>query len=670
MKEDKKKALIIGITGMDGSHLSELLLDKGYEVHGVIRRHSHIGGTGRIDHIFDELKLHYGDVTDALNISRLISEIQPDEIYNLSAQSHVKVSFEEPGYTAQVDAIGTLNVMESARIHCPNAKIYQASTSEMFGGLAYNRPENGYTEESPFHPRSPYGVAKVYGFWIVKNYREAYNMHASNGILFNHEGERRGVTFVTRKVTRALAAIKKGEQDVLTLGNMDSLRDWGYAKEYCINLDVPILTTSGWKFYDEISEGDQIINFNSEENHITTDTVKSKIVIKSNGEKIKLTGRGVCINVTPDHRIYYQKKSKKSKGGWSKYKICTAKEFYDLLKNKAYRTKYDYRLPHFQDYDKKENEKYSDNELYLIGALLAEGCLSNSNPGRGSIVSLSQSFIKNEKIHKKLQKIIDDEKLEARLCNKNNGVTEWVFTADSSKKIIEYFDGFDVHVMPKDFYNLSSRQCKIVFDSLMDCDGCWGSYTYTSKRNLLASDFQTIAHLAGYRTTGVKFVNNVYITSVITRSKKHMYIQNVESYNDNNDKVWCVNSNNGTIITRDQNCINIVGNCEGMWRMLQQDTPDDYVLATNETHTVRQFVEEAVRYCGWDIEWRGEGVDEKGYDKSTGKLLIEINPKYYRPSEVDLLLGDATKAKEKMGWEPKTKFKDLVKLMMEHDLKA
>lgn len=337
-----KKALIIGITGMDGSHLSELLLEKGYEVHGIIRRHSHIGGTERIDHIFSKLQLHYGDITDALNISRLISEIQPDEIYNLAAQSHVKVSFEEPSYTAQVDAVGTLNVIEAVRVHCPKARVYQASTSEMFGGLAYNRPDTGYNESSPFHPRSPYGVAKVYGFWIIKNYREAYNLHASNGILFNHEGERRGETFVTRKITRALAAMKRGEQDVLTLGNMDSLRDWGYAKEYV----------------------------------------------------------------------------------------------------------------------------------------------------------------------------------------------------------------------------------------------------------------------------------------------------------------------------------------EGMWLMLQKDEPDDYVLATNETHTVRQFVEEAVKYCDWEIEWKGEGVNEKGYDKSTGKLLVEINPKYYRPSEVNLLLGDPSKAKEKMGWEPKVKFKDLVKIMMEHDLKS
>jgi len=339
-KKNKKVALLYGITGQDGSHLAELLLEKGYEVHGVIRRHSTIGGTVRVDHIFDQLNLHYGDITDPMNTSRLISEIQPDEVYNLAAQSHVKVSFEQPYYTGMVDGLGTLNILEAVRIHAPKAKFYQASTSEMFGGLSYNRPENGYTEESAFHPRSPYGVAKIYSYWMIKNYRESYGMHASNGILFNHEGERRGETFVTRKITMALSAIKKGKQDVLTLGNMDSLRDWGYAKDYV----------------------------------------------------------------------------------------------------------------------------------------------------------------------------------------------------------------------------------------------------------------------------------------------------------------------------------------EGMWRMLQQDTPGDYVLATNETHTIREFVEEAVKYCGWEIEWKGSGVDEKGYDKETGKLLVEVNSKYFRPAEVDLLLGDHGKAKEELGWEPKTKFKDLVKLMMEHDL--
>jgi GDPmannose 4,6-dehydratase len=340
----KKVALITGITGMDGSHLAELLLDKGYEVHGIIRRCSTFN-TDRIDHIFDKIQLHYGDLTDPLVISNLISEIQPDEVYNLGAQSHVKVSFEIPYYTAQVDGLGTLAVLEAVKNHCPKARVYQASTSELYGGMGYNMPITGYTEESPMHPRSPYGCAKMYGLWITKNYRESYGMHISNGILFNHEGERRGETFVTRKITMALGKIKKAltnktDFQTLKLGNLYSKRDWGYAKDY------------------------------------------------------------------------------------------------------------------------------------------------------------------------------------------------------------------------------------------------------------------------------------VY----------------------------------------------------GMWLMTQQDTPDDYVLATNETYSIKDFVNQAVLECGIEIDWIGEGVNEKAVTKD-GKVIVEIDERYYRPAEVDVLLGDYTKAKEKLGWEPKVKFKELVKIMIHHDTK-
>ena len=340
-----KKALITGITGMDGSHLAELLLEKGYEVHGIIRRTSTFN-TDRIDHIFDKLKLHYGDVTDPLVISNLVSQIQPDEIYNLAAQSHVKVSFEIPYYTAQVDGLGTLAILEAVKNHCPKARVYQASTSELYGGMNYNMPETGYTEESIMHPRSPYGVAKLYGLWITKNYRESYGMHISNGILFNHEGERRGETFVTRKITIGLSKIKKSlidktDFETLKLGNLYSKRDWGYAKDYV----------------------------------------------------------------------------------------------------------------------------------------------------------------------------------------------------------------------------------------------------------------------------------------------------------------------------------------EGMWLMLQQDKPDDYVLATNETHSIKEFVNLAIEQCGFDVEWIGEGIDEKLVTKSGRKVIVEIDSKYYRPAEVDTLLGDYSKAKNILGWEPNVKFENLVKIMINHDLK-
>lgn len=344
MGEIKKIALITGVTGQSGSHLAEFLLEKGYEVHGIIRRTSTFN-TDRIDHIFDKLNLHYGDVTDPLVVSNLISKIQPDEVYNLAAQSHVKVSFEIPYYTAQVDGLGTLAILEAVKNHCPNARVYQASTSELYGGISENMPETGYNEESKMHPRSPYGVAKLYGLWIAKNYRESYGLHISNGILFNHEGERRGETFVTRKITMALAKIKKAldnGQDfkTLKLGNLYAKRDWGYAKDYV----------------------------------------------------------------------------------------------------------------------------------------------------------------------------------------------------------------------------------------------------------------------------------------------------------------------------------------EGMWLMTQQEKGDDYVLATNETYSVKDFIELATKECGWNISWVGEGVNERGIIDN-GLTIVEINEKYYRPAEVDVLLGDYSKAKKVLGWEPRTKFNELVKLMMKNDLK-
>jgi GDPmannose 4,6-dehydratase len=236
-----KVALITGITGQDGSYLAELLLEKGYEVHGIKRRASSLN-TDRIDHLYQDphhpnqrLKLHYGDLTDAMNLTRIIEECQPDEIYNLGAMSHVKVSFDTPEYVGNVDGLGTLRILEAVRLLGLEKKtrIYQASTSELYGGIPENKNDKGfYDENSAFYPRSPYGVAKIYGFWITKNYREAYKMFACNGILFNHESPRRGETFVTRKITRATARIALGLQEKIYLGNLDAKRDWGHAKDY------------------------------------------------------------------------------------------------------------------------------------------------------------------------------------------------------------------------------------------------------------------------------------------------------------------------------------------------------------------------------------------------------------------------------------------------------
>ena len=327
-----KVALITGITGQDGSYLAELLLEKGYEVHGIVRRASLIN-THRIDHIYNRIQLHYGDLTDSTNLVRVIKKVCPDEIYNLGAMSHVKVSFEMPEYAGDVDALGTLRILEAVRLLGleRQVRIYQASTSEMYGKVQ----EVPQKETTPFYPRSPYGVAKVYGYWIVKNYRESYGLHASSGILFNHESPRRGETFVTRKITRGLSRISTGQQDVLSLGNLNARRDWGHAKDYV----------------------------------------------------------------------------------------------------------------------------------------------------------------------------------------------------------------------------------------------------------------------------------------------------------------------------------------EAMWLMLQQDQPDDYVIATGEQYSVRDFVNEAAPFFGMTIVWEGEGIEERGIDKSTGRTVIKVNAKYFRPTEVESLLGDSTKAKSVLGWEPKISFKQLVEDM-------
>lgn len=341
--EKRKVALITGITGQDGSYLAELLLEKGYEVHGIIRRASTFN-TKRIDHLYQDphegdvrLFLHYGDITDSSNLNRLIEKIQPDEIYNLAAQSHVGVSFNSPEYTAEATGVSTLRILDAIRESGVKTKFYQASTSELFGGLPETAPQS---EKTPFYPKSPYGVAKLYSYWITVNYRESYDIFACNGILFNHESPRRGETFVTRKITRAVAAIHLGMQDKLYLGNLDAKRDWGHAKDYV----------------------------------------------------------------------------------------------------------------------------------------------------------------------------------------------------------------------------------------------------------------------------------------------------------------------------------------EGMWRILQQDKPQDYVLSMNETHTVREFVELAFGELGYDIVWEGTGVDEKGIDKNTGRVLVEVDPRYFRPAEVELLWGDSTKARTELGWEPKYSFMDLVKEMVQADL--
>jgi GDPmannose 4,6-dehydratase len=279
-----KKALITGITGQDGSYLTEILLEKGYEVHGIIRRSSSFN-TGRIDHLYGnkdildkKMFLHYGDLVDTSNLNRLLEKIQPDEIYNLAAQSHVKVSFEVPDYTAQVDALGTLRFLDAIReVGLRKVKFYQASTSELYGKVQ----EVPQSEKTPFYPRSPYGVAKLYGYWIIVNYREAYDLFACNGILFNHESPRRGETFVTRKITRAASRIASGLQSTLSLGNLHSKRDWGYAPEYCEGM---------WRILQYKNAEDFVLATGQ------TNTVREFVEHSFNNLGIKLEWKGKGVN--------------------------------------------------------------------------------------------------------------------------------------------------------------------------------------------------------------------------------------------------------------------------------------------------------------------------------------------------------------------------------------
>lgn len=278
-----KKALITGITGQDGSYLTELLLEKGYEVHGIIRRASSFN-TKRIDHLFENseignkrLFLHHGDLTDSSNLNRLIEKIQPNEIYNLGAQSHVQVSFEVPEYTAEVDGVGTLRLLDAIRETGVACKFYQASTSELFGGLPETAPQS---EKTPFYPKSPYGAAKLYSYWITVNYRESYNLFACNGILFNHESPRRGETFVTRKITRAVASIISGKQERLSLGNLDAKRDWGFAGDY---------VEAMWRILQQDKPQDFVIATN--ETHTVREFVE--LAFKEVGIEIEWTGSGV-----------------------------------------------------------------------------------------------------------------------------------------------------------------------------------------------------------------------------------------------------------------------------------------------------------------------------------------------------------------------------------------
>ena len=645
-----KKALITGITGQDGSYLAEFLLSKGYEVHGIIRRASTFN-TERIDHIYRDvhesgikLFLHYGDLSDGEQISNIIYNIKPDEIYHLGAQSHVRVSFDLAEYTGNITGLGTTRILEAIRRSKNNIKFYQASSSEMFG--AANPPQN---EETIFKPRSPYACAKVYAYWMAKNYRDGYNIFASNGILFNHESPRRGETFVTRKVTRAIAAILAKKQRYLYLGNLEAKRDWGYAPEYCIDLDTSILTNEGFKFYSEIKEGDIVLNYNQKKDSLDRDKILKKILINNSGEMYVFEGRGIKLRCSAQHRIYYQKKSKKSKGGWSDWKTTEAKDFYAMIKKLKTRTKYDFRLPHTQNY-KKRDLAIKDEWFKLIGYLIAEGSVKSNN--RTLEISLSQSKRVNKRFYEDIKLCLSGLNLKYREREMNCGTSEFSFDAVSSRKIIDYFEGFDVHAFPKWIFNAGDRQMALVLEAMMNGDGCWSSMVYVSRRKDVIHFFQTLATILGYRTVIHERKSKVFECALISKRKKYAYI--VESRKElSKEKVWCIATNNGTVVTKKDRGIAVSGNCEVMRKILQQKKADDFVLGTGKSYSVEEFVKEAFSYVG--LDW---------------KEYVKIDQRYYRPTEVESLVADTTKADKQLEWQPKIAFKDLVKIMVDADMRA
>lgn len=511
-----------------------------------------------------------------------------------------------------------------------------------------------------------------YDGWFYDLTTTSGAFHAGIGKCHVHNSPRRGIEFVTQKIVDTIVRQKVLKEDIcLEVGNIEACRDWSHAKDMCINLDVPILTPQGWKFHYELEENDEVINFNPGQNCMSRDKIKRVIYQKTEGDKVILKGRGVYLSVTPQHRVYYQQKSKNSQSGWSDWKVCTAKEFHDKLSDKVYRTKYNYRLPHFQDY-KTQDIDVSDDVLYLLGVLLTEGCSHNIAKGGGTQVSISQSITANKTVWNKIKKCLDNLKLDYNEKIRNNGVTEWVFRAESSRQILDLFDGFDVHTAPQFIYSLSQRQAEVLFNSMMDCDGHWGGLNYKSSNYNLAVAFQTIAHLAGYRTTGVYKVSNggglvknlssCYQVGIVTKSKKYTYVQEVDLINDGTELVWCIETVNGTIITRDNECISISGNCRGMYLMLQQDKPKDYILSSGKTWSVRNFIDAAYRYFGEEARWF---IDDGLPYAITNGVTVRSVPQFYRPNEVDVLCGDSKRAREELNWQPKYDFEALVEEMIE-----
>ncbi|VVB60035.1 GDP-mannose 4,6-dehydratase [uncultured archaeon] len=637
-----KTALITGISGQDGSYLAELLLQKKYTVFGTLKQES---DKSRITPLLDRITVIDADMSREESLANAIKKSGAEEVYNFAAHSFPQSSWGSPVAVAEVTAMGVVRLLEAIRKTNPAIRFYQASTSELFG-KATTPVQN---ENTPFHPRNPYGVAKLYGYWATVNYREQYHLHASNGIAFNHESPQRGLEYVTRKITRGVALIHAGLSGEIELGSLDARRDWGFAGDYCVDLDTSILTNEGFKYYDEIKTGDTVLNYNTKTNCLEQDKVIKKVLIKNKDKMYTFQGRGLKLRCSANHRIYYQRKSKSSKGGWSNWKICDAKDFYSIIKNLKLRTKYEFRLPHVQGY-KNRGLEIKDDWFKLIGYLLSEGVLYDGN--RSFRISVSQSKIINKDVYEDINRTLKNLGLVHRVRERSDGVVEFIFNTASSEKIISYFDSFDIHLMPKWIYKAGDGQLKLLFKAMMDGDGCWGTMRYVSKRKDLISSFQTIATILGYRTTIHQRKSGIWECTLIALRKKYMYITDCTE-EDHNENVWCVTTENGTIVTNKDNGIAVSGNCKAMWLMLQQKNPDDYVIATGETHSVKDVVQTAFEAAGI-----------KDWEK-----YVKIDKSLLRPPEKYTLCGDSSKARKVLDWKPEVSFKELIKMMVEADIK-
>ena len=732
MSNRKKIALLTGITGMDGSHLAELLIEKGYEVHGIIRRTSTFN-TDRIDHIFDQLKLHYGDLTDPLVISNLVSQIQPDEVYNLAAQSHVKVSFEIPYYTAQVDGLGTLAILEAVKNHCPAAKIYQASTSELYGGMDYNMPITGYTEESKMHPRSPYGCAKMYALWITKNYRESYGMHISNGILFNHEciSENEPIIIRDRKtgaikidsIRNIQPYLKRGsnKQQWLPL-NLEIWDGDNFVKINCItatkrdrknkDFNCRILNTSSGIIEttnhhnlldydgDKIKSSDVLVNKTRlkngsfpKTNEICTLTKDEAFFIGSmvGDGYISVDGRAKFsnndidfINIIKDKwlkitgKLTSTEKSYISGFGGTSTSISFYDKFYlkrlhdeiytkDKFKkipDRVLNSSKEIQLEFFKGYYrsdglKKDKCNYEYKSFKTNSSVLAQGLLfiiSNTLDQEFTI-----NFIPNKNrlyyyinLKSPNDKIIErNDKYNSVIDLNSSGLSQRKISETlsiSRKTVSKILKG---GVVLNNEHHLSKDKSLVKRDLYHENQPDWVYDIETDSRRIMSGVGKTI--ISNSERRGETFVTRkitLALAKIKTAIDSELDFQTLKLGNLYSKRDWGY--------AKDY--------VEGMWLMLQQDNPDDYVLATGETHTIKEFVELACKECGWNINWVGDGVDEKGI-LDNGITIIEIDEKYYRPAEVDVLLGDYSKAKRVLGWEPKVKFEELVNIMIKSDLK-